>query len=103
MVTELSQSFEPSLIARVPDLEAIIGARRLARCEGVLAGASSGAVVAALLERAAELPSGSTVAMVLHDGGQPYLDTIYNDAWVTERFDISAADLARGVDDWGSE
>ncbi|HAT1549056.1 pyridoxal-phosphate dependent enzyme [Corynebacterium sp. HMSC06C06] len=103
VVTELSQSFEPSLIARVPDLEAIIGARRLARCEGVLAGASSGAVVAALLERAAELPSGSTVAMVLHDGGQPYLDTIYNDAWVTERFDISAADLARGVDDWGSE
>ena len=64
---------------------------------------SSGAVVAALLERAAELPSGYTVAIVLHDGGQPYLDTIYNDAWVTERFDISAADLARGVDDWGSE
>ena len=35
---------------------------------------------------------------VLHDAGQPYLDTIYNDSWVCENFDISPAELAARIE-----
>ena len=44
------------------------------------------------------LPAGAEVVAVLHDAGQPYLDTIYNDSWVCENFDISPAELAARIE-----
>lgn len=57
----------------VTDDEAIAVARRLARVEGVLAGYSTGANVAAALRVAAELPPGRAVATVAPDTGTRYL------------------------------
>ena len=57
-------------------------------------GASGGAVIAAFQRLAPSLPAGAEVVAVLHDAGQPYLDTIYNDSWVCENFGISPAELA---------
>lgn len=93
VVTDLSTQFEPDGIERVPDLDAVIAARRLARTEGLLPGASGGAVIAAFQRMAPELPEGAQVVAVLHDAGQPYLNTIYNDDWVTEHFPIDQDEL----------
>jgi cysteine synthase A len=53
--------------------EAVAFARRLAREEGILAGISSGAAVAAALRVAAELGEGRTVVAILPDTGERYL------------------------------
>jgi cysteine synthase A len=59
----------------VADDEAIAIARRLAQEEGVLAGFSTGANVAAALRVAAELPEGGAVATVAADTGARYLSS----------------------------
>jgi cysteine synthase A len=62
----------------VTDDEAIAMARRLAREEGVFAGFSSGAVVAAALALLEKDHAGGTVVVVLADSGLKYLST---DLW----------------------
>ncbi|MFD0394713.1 hypothetical protein ACFQ3Z_29975 [Streptomyces nogalater] len=52
----------------------------------MLAGGSSGAVVAALQQIRDEIPDGATCVLVFPDRGDRYLDTIYDDLWVSERF-----------------
>ena len=59
----------------VPADEAFAMARRLAREEGLFAGASSGANVAAALRVAAELGPNATVVTILCDSGLRYLST----------------------------
>ncbi len=63
---------------QVSDAEAVAVARRLAREEGIFAGFSSGAVVAAALGLLAGPHAGGTVAVVLSDSGLKYLST---DLW----------------------
>jgi cysteine synthase len=62
----------------VSDAEAIGMARRLAREEGVFAGFSSGANVAAALRLLGSRCAGKTVAVLLNDSGLKYLST---DLW----------------------
>jgi cysteine synthase A len=77
---------ELALLDRVPidgfltvsDEEAIEMARRLAREEGVFAGFSSGAVVAAAVRLLTSWHAGGTVGVVLADSGLKYLST---DLW----------------------
>jgi cysteine synthase A len=63
---------------QVTDDEAISTTRRLAREEGIFAGFSSGAVVAAALQLLGDAHRGGTVAVVLADSGLKYLST---DLW----------------------
>ncbi|MEO8264211.1 MAG: cysteine synthase family protein [Ilumatobacteraceae bacterium] len=63
----------------VSDVEAIDGARRLARQEGIIAGFSAGACLAAAEQLLRERHRGRTVAIVLADSGMKYLST---DLWV---------------------
>jgi cysteine synthase A len=60
------------------DEEAIGAARRLAREEGIFAGFSAGAVVAAALRLIRGKHAGGTVAVILADSGLKYLST---DLW----------------------
>jgi cysteine synthase A len=62
----------PDGVLRVSDREAIDAARRLAREEGIFAGFSSGANVAAALRLAAQ---GKNVVTVINDSGLKYLST----------------------------
>lgn len=73
-------------VVHVSDRDAVAGCRTLARREALLAGGSSGAIVAALHRLAPDLPPGTRCALVLPDDGGRYLDTIYDDAWVTAHF-----------------
>jgi 2,3-diaminopropionate biosynthesis protein SbnA len=70
---------------RVGDRDAFAACRRLAKDEGLLLGGSSGAVVHAArvyLERTA---GPCNIAIVLPDTGLKYLDTIYDDQWLTSK------------------
>ena len=71
---------------RISDAESFEEARRLAREEGLLAGGSTGTVLAGtrkLLARP-EL-KGKRVVVMIHDSGRSYLTKIYNDDWMKEQ------------------
>lgn len=101
-VPPLSQYSSPARVARVDDLSAVIGARALTLTEGLLAGASTGAVISALRADYANLPAGSTVVVMVHDGGMPYLDTVYDDDWVCRTFEVTRAELRARVADFAA-
>lgn len=78
------------LVVHVDDLDCVLACRRLATREAILAGGSSGAVVAALDGMRDRIPDGATCALIFPDRGERYLDTIYDDDWVTAHFgDVS--------------
>ena len=86
---------DPQLIdevVHVSDLECIAGCRRLVRREGILAGASSGGLVAAVQKIEDKIPAGSTCVLILADRGERYLDTVYSDEWVREHFGQSVGE-----------
>lgn len=70
----------------VSDLECVLACRRLVRSEGILAGASSGGLIAAVGKIRERIPDGATCVLVLPDRGERYIDTVYSDAWVRDHF-----------------
>jgi cysteine synthase A len=81
--------FRPELVdgmVSVPEDDTVRTCRWLARRHGMFAGGSTGSVVSAILRRAPELPPGSCVVGISPDFGDRYARTIYDDAWVVERF-----------------
>ena len=91
--TELSAGADFDELVRVSDLDCVVGCRRLAEREAILAGASSGGVVHALETLAAQMDSGSRCAVILADGGAGYLETVYDDAWVERELGYLPAQL----------
>ena len=81
-------------IIHVSEMDAVTGGRRLLDLEAILAGGSSGAVMAALSRCDDILAKPHTVAVVLADSGERYLDTIYDDRWVAENIGVAPAALA---------
>lgn len=70
----------------VSDWDMIEGCRKLARHEGIFAGPSSGGVASAAMRKLPQLPDNSVCAIVVHDRGERYLDTVYSDEWVIGQF-----------------
>jgi 2,3-diaminopropionate biosynthesis protein SbnA len=70
----------------VSDLDCIVSCRRLAQREAILAGGSSGAVIAAVSRLAHQMPVDSNIVLLMPDRGERYLDTIYSDEWVLQHF-----------------
>ncbi|MEU2790040.1 2,3-diaminopropionate biosynthesis protein SbnA [Streptomyces sp. NPDC007100] len=73
-------------IVLVPEDEAVEMCRVLAGERGLLLGGSTGTVLAAVRRAAKDIPAGSVVAALSPDFGERYLETVYNDAWVAERW-----------------
>lgn len=69
---------------QVSDRDAFLGARELAKREGLLVGGSSGAVLRALQHYAPEL-AGKRVGILFPDSASRYLSTIFNDEWMREK------------------
>lgn len=87
----------PELVHRViqvTDLECVAACRRLLWREAILAGASSGGIMAAVERLAETAPVGSTCAVILPDRGERYLGTVFSDAWVESSF---GAEQAGGI------
>lgn len=82
VLPELAAGAEPDLVFQTEEIDMVRGCRLLARREGILAGASTGAIVAAMGRLLPTLEPGARIAFIVHDTGVPYLQTVYNDAWV---------------------
>ena len=70
----------------VKDLDCVVGCRRLARREAILAGGSSGAVITAVDMMRDQIPRDAICGIILPDRGERYLDTIYSNQWVENHF-----------------
>ncbi|MNI61852.1 putative siderophore biosynthesis protein SbnA [compost metagenome] len=78
-------------IVHVSDPDIVAGCRALAQNESVLAGASSGGIIAAVKHMEQEIAPGSVCGVIVHDKGERYLDTVYSDSWVQNQFGHSFA------------
>lgn len=92
-VEGIGQNFVPdtadiTLIDRaysIPDAEAIATVRELLLKEGVLAGSSSGTLIAAALRWCREQTEPKRVVTFVCDTGAKYLSKVYNDAWLADQ------------------
>jgi cystathionine beta-synthase len=92
-VEGIGQNFVPdtadmSLIDRaysIPDAEAISTIRDLLLKEGILAGSSSGTLIAAALRWCREQTEPKTCVTLVCDTGAKYLSKVYNDAWLADQ------------------
>lgn len=82
---------------RVSDAEAFETARYLARRHAVLVGGSAGGVIYKALQHARTLDAGSTVVVLVCDGGEKYLDTVFNDEWMAVN-DLYSERVVRELD-----
>jgi cysteine synthase A len=81
--------FRPELVddmVLVAESDTVRTCRWLARRHGLFAGGSTGSVVHAILRYAPALPAGTRVVGIAPDFGDRYARTVYDDAWVAERF-----------------
>ncbi|MFJ9430376.1 cysteine synthase family protein [Streptomyces sp. NPDC101490] len=69
---------------KVGDIEAFATCRAVART-GLLIGGSAGGVVHEALTRLPGLPPGTTMVALINDGGEKYMDTVFDDDWMAER------------------
>jgi cysteine synthase A len=79
-------NLELSLLNRayiVPEILAYSVCHQLARREGLLLGASTGAIVAAGLHLASEMGAGARILMINPDRGDRYLETVYDAHWLS--------------------
>ena len=76
---ELLCEDEVDEVLYVDDFDSARGCRELLRGEGILAGGSSGAVIAAVQRVVATLPPSARVVTVLPDRGERYMDLVYDD------------------------
>ena len=81
-VPELLEEDEIDQVVHVDDAESARGCRRLAGTEGIVAGGSSGGVVAAIERLMPDLRRPCRIVTVLPDRGDRYLDLVYDDAWM---------------------
>ncbi|MBL4907141.1 MAG: 2,3-diaminopropionate biosynthesis protein SbnA [Sneathiella sp.] len=81
--------FSPEKISKhllVSELDTIATCRYLAKTNGILLGASTGTVLAAIFALQDSIPKDASIVAISPDLGDRYLDTIYDDDWVLQNF-----------------
>ena len=69
----------------IPDREAFQACRELLKKEGILAGTSSGTLLAAALRYCREQKTEKRVVSLVCDSGNKYLSKVYNDFWMLDQ------------------
>ncbi len=69
----------------IPDAEAVATVRELLLKEGILAGSSSGTLIAAALRWCREQTEPKRMVTFVCDTGAKYLSKVYNDAWLADQ------------------
>ena len=93
LVEGIGEDFVPDnadleLVSRayaISDPESFHAARELLRLEGVLAGSSSGTMLAAALRYCREQKTPKRVVTLMPDGGNKYLSKMFNDTWMSDQ------------------
>lgn len=68
------------------EADAVRMCRYIAKTNGLLAGGSTGTVLAGVSQWQSRIPADATIVAISPDLGERYLDSIYDDQWVIERF-----------------
>ncbi|UVI30655.1 2,3-diaminopropionate biosynthesis protein SbnA [Paenibacillus spongiae] len=97
-IPDLYRQDMADLVIKVSDADCVEGCRDLIRHEAILAGASSGGVIAAIRRIGGSIPDGSVCAAILPDRGERYLDTVFNDEWVRRELGLTISTLAEGLE-----
>jgi len=69
----------------IPDAEAFRTCRELLRKEGIIAGTSTGTLLAAALRHCREQQTAKRVVTFVCDSGNKYLSKVYNDYWMLDQ------------------
>jgi cystathionine beta-synthase len=69
----------------IPDSEAFAALRTLLKTEGIMAGTSSGTLIAAALRYCREQTRPKRVVTLVCDSGNKYLSKVYNDYWMLDQ------------------
>ena len=69
----------------IPDAEAFLSCRELLAKEGIIAGTSTGTLLAAALRYCREQPTPKRVVTFVCDSGNKYLSKVYNDYWMVDQ------------------
>ena len=93
LVEGIGEDFIPevsdlSLVSKayaVPDKEAFLTARKLLEDEGILAGSSSGTLLAGALAYCRDQSEAKNVVTLVCDSGNKYLSKMYNDYWMLDQ------------------
>jgi cystathionine beta-synthase/cysteine synthase A len=72
-------------VYKVPDEDAFLTCRLLAKKEGILIGGSTGANIFLALKLSEKMGPDKRIVCIASDGGERYIDTIYNDRWMQAR------------------
>lgn len=78
---------------KISDEQAFLTARTLARQEGILMGPSSGACALVALKVAQELAPDERVVCMISDGGDRYIQTLFNDEWMEQQGFATSASI----------
>lgn len=78
----------------VPESRTVAMCRLLARTKGMLIGGSTATVIAAVHAWRERIEPGSVVVALSPDWGERYLDTLYDDQWVEQRFGAEVLSMA---------
>ena len=93
VIEGIGEDFIPSIcdLSRVkkgytiPDAESLAAARELLRKEGILAGSSTGTLLAAALRYCREQTKPKRVCTFVCDSGNKYLSKMFNDFWMADQ------------------
>lgn len=93
LVEGIGEDFIPDILdldvideaIHVDDCDAFLTARDILRKQGILAGSSSGTLVAAALEWCRRQEEPKTVVTFICDNGAKYLDKMFNDFWMMDQ------------------
>lgn len=96
-VPELLRPDEIDDVVHVDDVEAADACRELLGKEGIFAGGSSGAVVAAIRRTLPLLTSPGRILAIFPDRGDRYLDLVYDDDWLAQMRSTRAAKTAAAL------
>ncbi|WP_339612625.1 2,3-diaminopropionate biosynthesis protein SbnA [uncultured Rubinisphaera sp.] len=83
-------------LVRVTDIDCVVGCHRAAQCEAVLIGGSAGGVLESVRSMQYDL-SGKSCVAILHDSGTRYLDTVFNEEWVSTSLGASAEEITQRI------
>lgn len=88
----IGKNVDYSLITKglkVGDKEAFNTARFLARNKGILVGGAAGGVIYSAIQEVRSSFSPEVIVAIVADGGEKYLDTVFNDHWMQKNGLIS--------------
>lgn len=96
-------------VYKISDEQAFQTARAFARHEGILMGPSSGACALVALKVAQELAPDNRIVCMISDGGDRYIQTLFNDDWMAEQGFSGAwhmetiREMARQLQPWSEQ